>query len=138
MGAPIPGDQIDRTREHLANERTFLAWVRTAIALLGLGFVLARMGLFLRQFAALGGANARLGAHAGNEFLFTGLVFLILGTALGTGSGWHYNRTRRGIESGHFGPTRRMVVALTAVITAGGLIIVGLVLWRTIELGNVE
>ena len=96
------------------------------------------MGLFLRQFAALGGANVRLGAHAGNEFLITGLVFLVLGSILGASSGWHYDRTRRGIVAGHFGPTRGMVVALTAVIAGGGLIIVGLVLWRTIELGNIQ
>ena len=133
---PPAGGPLNRIREHLANERTFLAWIRTAIALLGLGFVLARMGLFLRQFAALGGANLRLGAHAGNEFLVTGLVFLVFGTVLGAGSGWHYDRSRREIEAGSFGPSRRMILALTVIIAAGGLVIVGLVLWRTIELGG--
>jgi uncharacterized membrane protein YidH (DUF202 family) len=34
----------EKIRDHLANERTFLAWVRTALGLIGLGFVLARMG----------------------------------------------------------------------------------------------
>jgi uncharacterized membrane protein YidH (DUF202 family) len=34
----------------LANERTFLAWLRTCIAIVGLGFVVARFGLFLREF----------------------------------------------------------------------------------------
>ncbi len=46
------GEPSSRTRDHLANVRTFLAWVRTALALIGLGFVVARMGLFLRQLAA--------------------------------------------------------------------------------------
>jgi len=33
-------NQIERSREHLANERTFLAWIRTSIALMGFGFVI--------------------------------------------------------------------------------------------------
>ena len=40
---------IDRQREHQANERTFLAWLRTSIALISFGFAIARFGLFLRQ-----------------------------------------------------------------------------------------
>ncbi len=38
-----------RKREHQANERTFLAWLRTSVALIGFGFAIARFGLFLRQ-----------------------------------------------------------------------------------------
>src|SRR2546429_4166574 len=49
------GNPETRVREHLANERTLLAWVRTAIALMGLGFVVARFGLFLRQLAVESG-----------------------------------------------------------------------------------
>jgi putative membrane protein len=41
--------KIDRQREHQANERTFLAWLRTSIALIGFGFAIARFGLFLRE-----------------------------------------------------------------------------------------
>ncbi len=39
--------------EQLANERTLLAWLRTAIALMGFGLVVARFGLFLRTFIAM-------------------------------------------------------------------------------------
>jgi len=39
----------DRQREHQANERTFLAWLRTAVALIALGLATARFGLFLRE-----------------------------------------------------------------------------------------
>src|ERR687885_1337576 len=40
----------DRSTQFLANERTFLAWLRTSIAIIGLGFVVARFSLFLREF----------------------------------------------------------------------------------------
>jgi uncharacterized membrane protein YidH (DUF202 family) len=40
----------DHSQQHLANERTFLSWLRTSIALIGLGFIVARFGLFLREF----------------------------------------------------------------------------------------
>jgi putative membrane protein len=39
------------SREHLANERTFLAWIRTSIALMGFGFVIIKFSLFLQELA---------------------------------------------------------------------------------------
>jgi putative membrane protein len=36
-------------QQNLANERTFLAWVRTGIALIGLGFIIAKFGLFIEE-----------------------------------------------------------------------------------------
>lgn len=39
----------NRSVQYLANERTFLPWLRTSIALIGLGFVVSRFGLFLRE-----------------------------------------------------------------------------------------
>src|ERR1700752_4389591 len=48
-GIPMGGSATD----YLAAERTVLAWIRTGIALMGLGFVLARFGLFLQEFNRL-------------------------------------------------------------------------------------
>jgi putative membrane protein len=49
---PAPGNEPD-PRTVFAEERTFLAWIRTGIALMGFGFVVARFGLFLRELASL-------------------------------------------------------------------------------------
>ena len=42
-------------RVYFAAERTFLAWIRTGLALMGFGFVVARFGLFLHEIAAVQG-----------------------------------------------------------------------------------
>ncbi len=41
------------TRDHLANERTFLVWVRSCIAIMALGLVVARFGLLIREYCTL-------------------------------------------------------------------------------------
>jgi putative membrane protein len=51
-GRPVP-TEID-ARIYMAAERTFLAWIRTGIALMGFGFVVARFGLFLRELTLAG------------------------------------------------------------------------------------
>src|ERR1044072_8353155 len=42
------------SQQHLANHRTFLAWLRTCVALIGLGFVVAKFGLFLFPISTVG------------------------------------------------------------------------------------
>jgi putative membrane protein len=119
------GPESTRAREHLANERTLLAWVRTAIALMGLGFVVARFGLFLRQLAlervALpepGRASAVIGAAL--------VAASVLITAVST---VRFFRARAQIERGRYEPeafTEVLVVAITVV--AGLALLVYLVM----------
>ena len=55
---------IKNFRDHAANERTFLAWVRTAIAIMAFGFIVEKFGLFL-ELAAPSLANRTLAPGAG-------------------------------------------------------------------------
>jgi putative membrane protein len=49
----LPNSSEPDARVFFAAERTFLAWIRTGLALMGFGFVVARFGLFLREIAAM-------------------------------------------------------------------------------------
>jgi putative membrane protein len=72
MDTPIgrPGADL---RDYLAEERTFLAWIRTGLALMGLGFVVARFGLFLQEIQITQGGSAAQ-PHALSLWLGTALI----------------------------------------------------------------
>jgi len=78
--------------DHAANERTFLAWVRTGIAIIAFGFVIEKFNIFLLTIAsaALGGElhrsqlsslSGRLGRYDGLVLIFGGLGLVVLSTA---------------------------------------------------------
>jgi putative membrane protein len=72
---------IKNFREHAANERTFLAWIRTAIAIMAFGFLVERFDLFLETIAPSlsGRALSPLGHKLGN---LAGLALITAGTAM--------------------------------------------------------
>ena len=118
--------ELHHVSEHLANERTILAWVRTAIAVMTLGIAINRFSLFLVEFARMvpgGGRTTNL--HA--EELGIGLV--ILGVIVMLGGIWHYLDVARAIDEGSYRPSRmRIVVPALVVVLIGGASLVWL-LW---------
>jgi putative membrane protein len=106
------------TRDHLANERTLLAWVRTCVAIVALGFVVARFGLVLRE---LGAATAR---HS-SILLSTGLgVALVLsGAALVVLATLRYRVTQRAIDDNTYHPS-----PLLLMVVSGSFVVVAAVL----------
>lgn len=70
--------------DHAANERTYLAWIRTAVALMGLGFVVERFDLFVQYLAANGSdamAADPVAKIAGLILIFFGVLVLAISTA---------------------------------------------------------
>jgi putative membrane protein len=89
---------IKRYSDHAANERTFLAWVRTAIAVMAFGFVIEKFDLFLK-YAAPMAAQQRISPHGGAIADAAGFAFIALGIAIIAVAGWRFVRTTRDIDS---------------------------------------
>ena len=113
-----PGDS--QFRDHAANERTLLAWIRTGIALMAFGFAIARFGVFLRQVASLGQVAVHLHG-VGSAWVGAGLV--ALGMAANLLATIRYAQIRRSIERGDVGaPHALMVYVFGITATLVGLV----------------
>jgi putative membrane protein len=108
----LSGDQrATEVREHLANERTLLSWVRTGVGLISLGIVVERAGSFV---SAGTGNTDRLSGLLGMALTLLGCLALVLGTV-------QFVHNRRRISRGEFVPQ----MAIYLVVAGGGLILGG-------------
>jgi putative membrane protein len=86
---------------HAANERTFLAWIRTGLAVVAFGFFLIKLNIFVDAIG--GGSVPRLpvedaGAAVEGATRYAGLAMVAIGIAVITRSGFAFERTRRAID----------------------------------------
>jgi putative membrane protein len=106
----------DRTREYLANERTFLAWVRTSIAVISLGFVIAKFSVWMRELVIRLAPGKPIPATGmsmpmGIGMMGFGGVLIIL-------AAWHYHCVNRAIERGEVKANRGLVISVTVAVAA--------------------
>lgn len=119
--------EVDRQREHQANERTFLAWLRTSIALIGFGLAIAQFSLFLRSLHTSVTEQALLTTPLFNSENFSiGLV--IVAIIMITLAAWRYNQVFWQIERGNYRPNRLMVWLSAGVVILLGMLSIPLVL----------
>ncbi len=117
--------ELHHVSEHLANERTILAWVRTAIAVMTLGIAINRFSLFLIEFAHMVPGSRAANVHAEEA----GIGLVIVGVLVMLGGNWHYLDVARAIDEGNYRASRRrIVVPGLIVVLLGGASLVWL-LW---------
>ena len=86
-------------RIYMAAERTFLAWIRTGVAFMGFGFILARFGLFLRELATTSAAPP----HTASAFsLPVGIALIVIGILVNIVAAAQHHRYIRAIDQGRF------------------------------------
>lgn len=113
---------INRYSDHAANERTFLAWVRTAIAIMAFGFVIERFDLFLVALAPQ--TTFRQIAPHGQKFAnAAGLAFIAIGVVMIVLAGIRFTATAKAIDAEDTlpSPGQHFDVALATLIGLLGI-----------------
>jgi putative membrane protein len=106
-------DNPNRARDHLANERTFLAWVRTGVAVVVFGFAIGRFSIAIRQFSLMQGKEV----HTSGLSVWFGLIAILGGVVLTFAGLLRYRQTRVQLDRGTFEPAG-FLIDLVAILTA--------------------
>lgn len=115
-----------RVTDHLANERTFLAWVRTAISVIAFGFVVERFGLLLRELGVK--STLVLSTHASSV---VGVTLTVLGVVIMIVALINFLHIRRSIDQEHFHPPAIYAIVLTILVSIIGVILAAYLLYTS-------
>lgn len=107
---------------HLANERTFLAWIRTSIAIMGFGFVVVKFSLFIRQLSAALGEKTVLPAKGYSPVI--GIALVIIGALMTLLAFWRYRNIEKHLLRGSYFPSFVLSLLLTIAILIVSLLLV--------------
>ncbi len=117
-----PKEQANAS-DHLANERTFLAWIRTSIALMGFGFVVVKFSLFVKQISFALGEKAAIVSKGFSSAI--GVILVAVGAILAVLAYLQYRRTEQQLLHKVYRPSN----LLSFVLTLGMVLISGLLIW---------
>lgn len=118
-------------RDHLANERTFLAWVRTSIGIVVFGFAIGRFAVAMRQLTIFQGH----GSKATGFSVWMGTISIIAGAAMMVGGLIRYRRVRAQLDEGKFQPAGFIVDLVTALVVLFGLALAAYLIYVQKSLG---
>jgi putative membrane protein len=119
MSDSVSSAKMGKASDHLANERTFLAWLRTSISIIVFGFVVARFGITLREFLRLRGEAE----HESGLSLGMGIGFMVLGILMALTSSVRYHTTMRQLDANEFKPAGAIVTIWAVVAALFGVIL---------------
>ncbi|WP_075051739.1 DUF202 domain-containing protein [Hydrotalea sp.] len=106
-----PTTSTSNTSDHLANERTFLSWIRTSIGIMAFGFVVVKFSLFVKQISLILGKSAP--APTGSSSGIIGIVLVAVGTGILLLSYVRYKKIEKQLINGQYRHSSRLVSILT-------------------------
>jgi putative membrane protein len=109
--------------DHLANERTFLAWIRTSVAIMGFGFVVVKFALFIKQLSLV--LNNKAAVLPGKGYSTQiGILLVAVGAFLALYSYLRYHNTKQQLLNSAYKPSSLPALLLTLAIVAIGILLV--------------
>lgn len=125
--ASKPG-RVGDPRVHMANERTFLSWVRTSIGIMAFGFVVEKFTLFLKQISYVmertGLPNPSPSVTPPRYTAIFGIFLVGLGALMGLLAFVRYKKVEREIEEDNFQPSLLLDVLLVISVLSVGMFLV--------------
>jgi len=117
---------VRNRRVHMANERTFLAWIRTSIGIMAFGFVVEKFALFIKQMSLiLGNANIENVSPPSHGYSAIVGIFLVgFGTLMGLLAFVRYKKVERQINEDTYQPSSILYILLTISVLAVGIFLV--------------
>ncbi|PZF71889.1 YidH family protein [Taibaiella soli] len=100
--------------DHLANERTFLAWIRTSIGIMGFGFIVVKFTLFIRQIATVMGLRATVPQTGYSHTI--GILLVALGGLTILFSYIRYMTTKKQLDQNNYYHSTLFIKIVTALI----------------------
>jgi uncharacterized membrane protein YidH (DUF202 family) len=123
--------RVQNRRVHMANERTFLAWIRTSIGIMAFGFVMEKFALFVRQmgvFLYKTGPGEKIPFPAVSTTPGTssivGVVLIGLGALMGLLAFIRYKKVEREIDEDTYQPSLILDILLTLSIVSIGIFLI--------------
>ncbi|MBS0648801.1 MAG: DUF202 domain-containing protein [Verrucomicrobia bacterium] len=121
-------NDLPKKTDHMANERTFLAWIRTSVGIMAFGFVVERFALFIKQigffFSTQGAAGSNIStAHPTYSSIF-GICLVGVGALMGLFSFFNYKKVEKQIESNTYKSSVPLAAVLTGVVVVMGIFLV--------------
>jgi putative membrane protein len=108
-----------KVSDHLANERTFLAWIRTGLATITFGFVVERFNLLLRELGLKSGQQASTTHYSA----IIGVMLTIFGVLIMVVALLSFIRTRKAIDDEQFHPPVVFAIVLTSMACIIGIVL---------------
>ncbi|CAM4152374.1 YidH family protein [Bacillus paramycoides] len=104
----ITGESVKYAQQHLANERTYLAWIRTAISITGVGFLTTSL-----HFTIKISSNPYINILV----IVLGIFACVIGFITGILSTIQYARKRREIQAGIFIPSNYSIIFISILFS---------------------
>jgi len=118
--------KVSNRRVHMANERTFLAWIRTSVGIMAFGFVVEKFALFIKQLSYfLGNPNIdKISPPSHGYSSILGIFLVGLGALMGVLAFIRYKKVEKQIDEDLYQPSLLLDMLLAAAILAVGIFLV--------------
>ena len=117
----MDNNQQDKPNDHLANERTFLAWIRTSIGIMGFGFIVVKFSMFVRQISLILEEKIPQPGHSG----LIGVLLVAIGALTAVVAFLKYKKIEKQLRAGQYYNSNPFISILTVAMVLISVLLIG-------------